>query len=166
MATEDFRALALVELDAVYRLAHAMTLDGTLAERLAIEVYRQALEHPPAGLAGRDLRRWLLRSLVKAHAALQLATGAASKKCPAPEQTMPPITPAQLADEGLDWITRALPTMTHHCRAVIVLWAVEGFTYREIAEILDEPVGTVTLWLQRARRHLSNKRAEAARGSD
>ena len=40
-------------------------------------------------------------------------------------------------------------------RAVLVLVAVEGLSYREVAEVLDIPVGTVTSRLGRAREALS-----------
>src|SRR5690606_36593086 len=48
-------------------------------------------------------------------------------------------------------------------RAVQVLVAVEGLTYREVAETLDIPVGTVTSRLVRAREGLSLKLAPRGR---
>lgn len=48
-------------------------------------------------------------------------------------------------------------------RAVLVLVAVEGLTYREVAETLDIPVGTVTSRLVRAREALSLKLAPRGR---
>jgi RNA polymerase sigma-70 factor (ECF subfamily) len=47
-------------------------------------------------------------------------------------------------------------------RAVIVLVAVEGFSYREAAEVLDIPVGTVMSRLSRARQTLDQQARGAA----
>jgi RNA polymerase sigma-70 factor (ECF subfamily) len=43
---------------------------------------------------------------------------------------------------------------------VLLLWGVEGLRYREIAEILDVPIGTVMSRLHRARKLLAGELAE------
>lgn len=158
----DFYNLALMELESVYRLAAAMTLDGAAAEELVAEVYRQA-ERPSPMLRERDIRVWLMRLLVQTYAGQLIAASDASAtvKCP---QTAPPKAVAQpfAPVREIGWIQAALAPMSFRCRAVTVLWAVEALNSREIAEIMDEPVGTVSLWLSRARNHLLKKRQEAS----
>ena len=42
----------------------------------------------------------------------------------------------------------------HHQRSLLLLVAVEGFTYQEVADLLDIPIGTVMSRLSRARQAL------------
>ncbi|TVR69118.1 MAG: sigma-70 family RNA polymerase sigma factor [Sphaerobacteraceae bacterium] len=51
-------------------------------------------------------------------------------------------------------VFRALDDLQDNYRQVVLLADVEGFAYREIAEILDIPVGTVMSRLHRARKRL------------
>ena len=67
----------------------------------------------------------------------------------------PPV-PQELTDED---VLAALERVPRHYRDVVLLADVEEFTYKEIAEILSVPVGTVMSRLNRGRRLL---RAELA----
>ncbi len=64
-----------------------------------------------------------------------------------------PVDPARSAgDEELQGrVTRAIQQLDDDHRAVIVLRDIEGFDYRELAEILSIPPGTVKSRLHRAR---------------
>lgn len=70
--------------------------------------------------------------------------------------------------EHLDWeqvddrLKHAIDELPDHYREVLLLWAVEGLKYREIAEVLDVALGTVMSRLYRARSILSEKLAELA----
>lgn len=55
---------------------------------------------------------------------------------------------------GEESIMRAIDGLSEDFRMVALLADVEGFSYREMAEILDVPIGTVTSRLYRARRQL------------
>jgi len=46
---------------------------------------------------------------------------------------------------------------------VLLLWAIEGLKYRQIAEVLSVPLGTVMSRLYRARAILSSQLADLAR---
>ncbi|MCY7409029.1 MAG: sigma-70 family RNA polymerase sigma factor, partial [Chitinophagales bacterium] len=56
-----------------------------------------------------------------------------------------------------DEVTRALNELDIDFRTVILLCDVEGFSYEEIAKIIDIPVGTVRSRLHRARNLLKEK---------
>lgn len=56
-----------------------------------------------------------------------------------------------------DEIARALNQLPVDFRTVIILCDVEGFTYEEMAKILDIPIGTVRSRLHRARMLLKDK---------
>lgn len=167
MAAEELKSLALMEVESVHRLAHAMTLDSGRAEELVVEAFRLAFEHSPLGVRERDVRGWLFRTVVQAHHSQLAAAGSteATKKCPgAPGPTLPAIE-VRPKDETAEWFLQALPAMSFRCRAVVVLWAVEGLSHREIAEVMSEPVGTVSLWLQRAQSHLAKRWNDRASSS-
>jgi RNA polymerase sigma factor (sigma-70 family) len=61
-----------------------------------------------------------------------------------------------------DEVTNALNSLAVDFRIVIILCDLEGFTYEEMAKILDIPIGTVRSRLHRARNLLKEKLAEYA----
>ena len=61
------------------------------------------------------------------------------------------------AELGLRAVERALATLAPEQRAVLTLVAVEGLSYREAAEVLDTPIGTVMSRLARARAALAER---------
>ena len=75
--------------------------------------------------------------------------------------TLPPINPASFdaMDEKLVWALESLPS---EYQSVLLLWAVEEFSYKEIAEAMDIPIGTVMSRLHRSRQKLSDLLGGAA----
>jgi len=65
----------------------------------------------------------------------------------------PPDDEARRAQER-ERITRALAALPEHHRTIIMLSDLEGLSYREIAEVLDIPMGTVMSRLHHARKRL------------
>jgi RNA polymerase sigma-70 factor, ECF subfamily len=63
-------------------------------------------------------------------------------------------------------VFRALDQLQDNYRQVVLLADVEGFAYREIAEILDIPVGTVMSRLHRARKRLREQLMAGRDGSE
>jgi RNA polymerase sigma-70 factor (ECF subfamily) len=68
------------------------------------------------------------------------------------------------AELGLRAVERALQSLPPEQRAVLVLVAVEGLSYREAAEVLDTPIGTVMSRLARARAALAERLGGGASG--
>lgn len=56
-------------------------------------------------------------------------------------------------------LTAALNDLAAENRAVLMLVVVEGYSYREVAEMLDIPIGTVMSRLSRARQRLAGQLA-------
>ena len=54
-------------------------------------------------------------------------------------------------------ITSAVDALPEHYRMPVLLADVEGFAYKEIAEILDIPIGTVMSRLHRGRKKLQEQ---------
>jgi len=61
-----------------------------------------------------------------------------------------------------DEVTNAINSLRVEFRVVILLCDIEGFTYEEIAKIIDIPIGTVRSRLHRARNMLKEKLKEYA----
>ncbi len=59
-------------------------------------------------------------------------------------------------------VITALNKITEHCRSVILLADVHEFDYKEVAQILDIPIGTVMSRLNRARTQLKKSLAKVA----
>ena len=59
-------------------------------------------------------------------------------------------------------LKKALETLQEEYQLVLLLWAVEELSYKEIAEVLDVPIGTVMSRLHRARQKLSAQLREYA----
>lgn len=64
------------------------------------------------------------------------------------------------AELGLREVERALAELPPEQRAVVSLVAVEGLSYREAAEVLETPIGTVMSRLARARATLADRLGE------
>lgn len=166
MDRSQFERLALEHLDAVYRVAFHLTRNGEEAEDLVQEVYVRALR--PEAVAGFEsrgggMRAWLFKiahnaffSRVKREKrgpqAVPEIRGEASTE-------PPPDEPPPMWDRtGLDWdmvderLKRAIEDLIPEHREVLLMWGVDGLKYREIATILDVPIGTVMSRLHRARK--------------
>ena len=59
-------------------------------------------------------------------------------------------------------VTEALDSLSPDFREVVLLADVEGFSYKEIAEIMGTPIGTVMSRLNRARGQLRTKLGDYA----
>jgi len=171
--TEQFRQLALAELESVHRMAHHLARDPDLAGDLVQETYMRALraEHT-FELRDHGIRPWLFKIL---HNVFYTRLSKDSKAPSAIEDghleaaggSEDEVEPAwDLA--SLDWeqvderLLHAIGELKPHYREVLLLWAVEGLKYREVADVLDVPIGTVMSRLYRARSILSEKLADLA----
>jgi len=69
-----------------------------------------------------------------------------------------------IAELGLREVERALDALPAEQRAVLALVAVEGLSYREAADVLETPIGTVMSRLARARAALAERLGGASNG--
>jgi RNA polymerase sigma-70 factor (ECF subfamily) len=162
---DEFGRLALEQIDTLARVAAHLTGNRAEADDLVQETYLRALrgrvqfqprEH--------GLRPWLLRIMHNAHVTRRTR----ARKQPVATD------PVKLERNGLhapfpavppeldDTVRMALAEMPAELQSALTLWAVEELTYREMAEILDIPIGTVMSRLYRARQVLAGKLRERA----
>jgi RNA polymerase sigma-70 factor (ECF subfamily) len=60
-------------------------------------------------------------------------------------------------------LVQAIESLPSEYQTVLLLWAVEDFSYKEIAQAVDVPIGTVMSRLHRARARLSERLQDFAR---
>jgi RNA polymerase sigma-70 factor (ECF subfamily) len=159
--TRRFREAALPYLDDVYTLARYLLRDPGDAEDAVQECYLRALKHFDS-FRGPAMKPWLfsiLRNVChaefarRAGAPVVAADTAATDQDPAPlwhEAQDSPETQL-LRRRDATTIRRLVDALAEPFRETIVLREIENLSYREIAQTVDAPVGTVMSRLARAR---------------
>ncbi|MBN3837376.1 sigma-70 family RNA polymerase sigma factor [Burkholderia sp. Ac-20344] len=139
----------LVWLPHLTRYARALTGDRAWADDLVQDTLERALNRPPRDSG--NLRAWLL-TLLRHHFIDQLRARReiAVDDATAPWQTM--AAPAgEIGGLVLRDVQRALYRLPVEQREVLLLVALEELSYRDAAQVLGVPVGTVMSRLARAR---------------
>jgi len=179
--SEDERAArferdAMGYLDQLYGAALRMTRNPADAEDVVQETYAKAFSSFEQFTPGTNLKAWLYRILTNtyinsyrksqrqpqtsgsadvedwqlARAASHTSGGLPSAEREALDRMSDPV------------VTEALDSLSPDFREVVLLADVEGFSYKEIAEIMGTPIGTVMSRLNRARGQLRTKLGDYA----
>lgn len=167
----DFEADALSFMDQLYAAALRMTRNGADAEDLVQETYAKAFAAEDKFTPGTNLKAWLYRIQTNAFINTYRKKQREPKRtdaenvedwqlaAAAEHQSSGLASAEQLALESIgdDDVRNALAELSDDFRMAVFLSDVEGFAYKEIAEIMDTPVGTVMSRLHRGRRMLREK---------
>ena len=149
----------------VYRLAYNVVRNSEDAWDVAQEAFIKAYQALPGFRGQSAFYTWLFRIVmnvahdkVRQRGAQGRAFGTERVAEEEWERTMPdpgeePDTAAARAEQRAR-ITRALDALPEHHRAIIMLSDLEGLSYREIADVLNIPMGTVMSRLHNARKRL------------
>lgn len=165
LATFDsFEAIALPHLNDLFRAARHTLCDTTEAEDIVQETYLQAWKSFHRFQTGTNIRGWLFKIMfhvIDHHRRkwLRLKWKSDSDEMLLDTLTYAPETPQRLTDED---VIAALDKLPQNFRAVVLLADVEEFSYKEIAEMLDVPIGTVMSRLNRGRKLLRTALADYA----
>lgn len=179
--SEDDRAArferdAMGYIDQLYGVALRMTRNPADAEDVVQETYTKAFSSFEQFTPGTNLKAWLYRILTNTYINSyrksqrqpqtsgsadvedwQLARAAShtSGGLPSAEREAMDRMPDPL-------VTQALESLSPDFREVVLLADVDGFSYKEIAEIMGTPIGTVMSRLNRARGQLRAKLGDYA----
>lgn len=159
--TREFEATALVHMDALYRGALRLTRNHAQTEDLVQEALIRAFRSFNRFDAGTNCRAWLFKIMRNVFLNRVRSEREApyddsffdDGARPLPETSHGTATPEEefLQTVMHGDVDRALRGLPGRFREVVVLADIEGFTYREIAETLDCPIGTVMSRLSRGR---------------
>lgn len=172
-----FEADALPYLDQLYGAAMRMTRNPADAEDLVQDAYAKAFASFHQYRPGTNLKAWLYRILTntfinsyrkKQREPLQSDADAVEdwqlhRAASHDSVGLPSAEILALDDLPDDDIKAALGQLSEDRRLAVYLADVEGFSYKEIAEIMDTPIGTVMSRLHRGRRQLRELLADHAR---
>lgn len=166
----SFTQLALPYTHHLFAAALQMTRNRADAEDLVQETYAKAFANFSQFTPGTNIKAWLYRILTNTY----INVYRQQQKQPSRELTEN-ITDYQLVLANLhssvglksaenevlellldEEVSRALRELPDDYRMVIYYTDVEGFSYKEVAEILDLPLGTVTSRVYRGRKQLKN----------
>ena len=152
-----FEAEALVHLDAAYNLARWLARSPADADDLVQDALVRAYRGFDA-LRG-DARPWLLaivrNCFYTARAQARREVHDDGELAALPDETTPgPLAAAIRAEEGAR-LAGALARLAPEYREVLVLREIEDLSYREIADVVGVPIGTVMSRLARARAALT-----------
>lgn len=161
----DFETVALPHLNDLYRAARHTLGNQTAAEDVVQETYLQAWKSFHRFAAGTNCRAWLFKILFHViqhyrRKNWRLQTLGENEEFLFETLTYEAPLPQHLNDED---VLRALNRLPENFRAVILLAGVEEFAYKEIARILNIPIGTVMSRLNRGRKLLRNELASYAK---
>jgi RNA polymerase sigma-70 factor (ECF subfamily) len=149
----------------IWRLAYQILRDREEAWDCAQEAFVRAYQSLPAFRGQAGFYTWLFRITVNLATDRHRARGARARALggepvseeewarTAPDPDAPPDALAARA-QARERIARALDALPLPARTIIMLSDIEGLTYREIAQVLNCPIGTVMSRLHNARKRL------------
>jgi len=168
--SKQFEELVLIELPSLFRLAFRLCGDRTKAEDLVQETLLRAYKaFDDVKIREYGLKPWLFKILhnlffneLTAQKRSHLLKDEPTWELMADQhtETWPEVDIHNLNwDQFDDEIKRGVESLAPEYRIVLLLWALEQLSYKEIAEICNVPVGTVMSRLYRARKDLTDKLA-------
>ena len=153
----QFEQIVMPHLDAAYNLARWLTGNHHDAEDIVQEACVRALRFAD-GFRGGNSRAWLL-AIVRNMTYTWLRKNRPEAIVPMDNEELAEIEdPGGPAIDKVDagFLRAALGELSVEFREAIVLRDIEGFSYKEIAEVSGVPIGTVMSRLARARRQLQD----------
>ncbi len=162
---QTFEAEAMPYMADLYRTAMWLVRNQTEAEDLVQETFIQSLQSFHRYEPGTNCKAWMttilyhLNSKRKRKLGQMPMIGDAEEMLAETLRFEPPVA-SQITDKE---ILTALKNMPQKFRDAVILADVEEFAYREVAEILEIPIGTVMSRLHRGRKILRGKLAGQAR---
>ena len=169
---ESFEQLVLPHLNSAHNLARWLVKDSSLAEDVTQEAALRALRYF-SSYHGGNVRAWFMRIVRNTAYDLMAARGRNPETSlddrgpgeddgPALSVSDPGDNPeaALSRSEDAQRLSRAMHALPPELRECIILRELEGLSYKEMAEVMGVPVGTIMSRLWRARQALMSWQAE------
>ena len=167
---DDFHQEVMPHLDALYYYARYLTKDVRDAEDLVQETFTKAFRFFHRYKVGTNAKAWLFRIMMNTHINRQrgkkrqfsfldnVDVGESEELKISDNSSYYRDPETQYVDNLLhDEVKRALESIPEDFRVAVVLSDLQDFSYKEIAEIMDCPIGTVMSRLHRGRKMLQKK---------
>jgi RNA polymerase sigma-70 factor (ECF subfamily) len=171
MDPEFFESAAMPLFDQLYNFAHWLTGDRADAEDLVQETYAKALKAFKLFQEGTNLRAWMYRILRNTF--LTSRTGLSAQNTSALDDEAEPAADAPSPEslllqlENSQALLDALAALPIAYREMVLLCDIEELSYKDAAQVLGVPIGTVMSRLSRARnmlrQSLRTKQAERSK---
>ncbi len=160
----EFETAAMPHMNDLYRTARRILGCQTEAEDVVQETYLQAWKSYHRFESGTNIRAWMFKIMFHVihhhrRKAYRLVTVKEEESFVFDQLTYDPPVPQELRDED---VLAALDRVPENYRAVILLADVQEFSYKEVAETLDIPIGTVMSRLNRGRKLLRSTLSDLA----
>ncbi|MES9869149.1 MAG: RNA polymerase sigma factor [Sedimenticola sp.] len=136
------------------RFAYGLTGSSDSADDLVQEACERALRDAAKWSGADYLDRWLFRAIRNLHVDQVRHRQVVERHASSEQYTSAGAVDGEQAFENLvtlGEVEKAISCLKEEQRVPLLLISVEGFSYKEAAEILDLPIGTVTSRLARAR---------------
>jgi RNA polymerase sigma-70 factor, ECF subfamily len=156
---ESFQEIVLPYLDAAFNLARWLVRNPQDAEDVVQEAYLRAFKSF-AGYQGGDPRAWILKIVRNASYSFLTKNRPADlaeefdETLHTVESAQPDAEAALLQSASGELLREALEGLPVRFREVITLRELEGMSYKQIADVMDVPIGTVMSGLARGRAQL------------
>jgi RNA polymerase sigma-70 factor (ECF subfamily) len=172
-----FQEEMLPHLDSMYNFAFRLTLDEDDAKDLVQDTYLKAFRFINSFEKGTNAKAWLFRILKNSFINdfrkkskepskvdyQEVETFYNSEEFDTEIEATSDLRSEAVQDLIGDEVATAINSLEVDFRIAIILCDIEGFTYEEMAKILDIPIGTVRSRLHRARGLLKEKLSEYAK---
>jgi RNA polymerase sigma-70 factor, ECF subfamily len=155
----NFEQAVLPHLDAAYNLARWLTRNPQDADDVVQEAYLRAFRFFD-GFRGENARTWLLKVVRNTHYTWTHKNRAQQPMTAFDEELHTDTTQSEspetllLSNANRQLLKQALEELPPMFREVLVLLELEELSYKEIADVLSVPIGTVMSRLARARHRL------------
>ena len=154
---ESFEEVVLPHLDAAYRLARWMMRNEHDAEDVVQEASLRAFRYFRT-FAGGNGRAWFLRIVRNTchggHRRIGTLSDPFDEERHSTRQTDSDPEALLLRTDTADLVERAIGSLPDRFRELLTLREMEGLSYRELADVMEIPIGTVMSGLSRAREAL------------
>ena len=165
MLPEEFEAAFVRYYDTLLRLAVQHTYSRAEAEDIVQDTFLELLQSRRTFENDEHLKAFLIRAVInRCKDYLKSARHSRSVALSDAVETMLPAVPPP--DSGLSEVLEAVRTLRPEYRDVIYLFYYEGYSIREIAQMLGKRENTVSAWLRRARIQLKGVLEDEIYGSN